>query len=57
MPRIAEMKTIEGQPWVRLDITDRSIEGSVAIWDDRDVREFKEAIRRDILRTITELAL
>jgi hypothetical protein len=46
MPRIAEIREIDGCTWVRL-VVDGKPEGTIMIWDSAEIRECRIAAVRD----------
>ena len=48
MPKIAEVKEIEGQVWVRINL--HEFDGQVSLYSERDVA----VLKRDIALTITD---
>ena len=47
MPRIAELKEIDGQLWARMEM-DRD-EGAVTLWTNEEIKDFKHVCIRDFL--------
>lgn len=47
MPRIAELKEIDGHIWAKLEMNLE--EGQVTLWTNEEIRDFKHACVRDFL--------
>jgi len=47
MPKIAEIKEIDGQIWTRLEM--HSSEGAVTLWTQEEIAEYRRACVRDFL--------
>jgi len=47
MPRIAEMREIDGQLWVRVETTEE--DGQVTLWTSAEIKEHANCAVRDFL--------
>ena len=56
MPRIVELKKIEGSMWAKLEFDEHiECEGIVTLYTDSELQDFKDKIKADIIRTIKDL--
>ena len=56
MPRIMQIKEIDGELWARVDIDTDADVSPIHLWTDQEARDAKDAAVRDAFRMLAEVA-
>lgn len=58
MPRIAQLKTIDGAIWCKLEFDEHVQDhGVVTLFTNGELKQYKEDVRKEIIRQIREMEL